>query len=146
MWLLGRECLGLPRLVHKSVSACPIDVRSRLYDKIIMAGGTTRMPGDQRQPQPSLPSHARIPVDIRLSWLGRDDMEIMIFSAWSLFSPAFCSCLSLYSLQVCLFLFLLFYVLFLSFLYSSLLVFCSFFIHFFICSLRFASAGALPPP
>lgn len=43
--LIGSERLGLPALVHKSLSACPIDVRSSLYERIIMAGGTTRMPG-----------------------------------------------------------------------------------------------------
>ncbi|KAL8617138.1 hypothetical protein ACOMHN_014308 [Nucella lapillus] len=43
--LIGSEGLGLPALLHKSVSACPIDVRSSMYERIIMAGGTTRMPG-----------------------------------------------------------------------------------------------------
>lgn len=43
--LIDSESLGLPALVIKSVSACPIDIRRHLYDKVMMAGGTTLMPG-----------------------------------------------------------------------------------------------------
>lgn len=43
--LIGSEYLGLSKLVHKSVSACPIDLRGHLLERIIMAGGTTKTPG-----------------------------------------------------------------------------------------------------
>ena len=86
------------------------------------------------------------PVDIRLSWLGRDDMEIMIFSAWSLFSPAFCSCLSLYSLQVffcfCCYMFCLSLSFILRFLFSVPSSFIPLFVHYALL----LPAHYRPPP
>eukprot|EP00921_Rhytidocystis_pertsovi_P011448 GHVQ01018507.1.p1 GENE.GHVQ01018507.1~~GHVQ01018507.1.p1 ORF type:complete len:469 (+),score=17.40 GHVQ01018507.1:398-1804(+) len=40
-----QDYLGVAEIVFASISACPMDCRKELYQNILLAGGTTRLPG-----------------------------------------------------------------------------------------------------
>ena len=44
-YLLGRDSEGLSEMVFKSINASPMDVRSQLYNGMLLSGGTTMLPG-----------------------------------------------------------------------------------------------------
>ena len=43
--LVGDEAPGVHNMVAESVARCDIDLRARLYSSVLLAGGTTRLPG-----------------------------------------------------------------------------------------------------
>eukprot|EP00921_Rhytidocystis_pertsovi_P011447 GHVQ01018506.1.p1 GENE.GHVQ01018506.1~~GHVQ01018506.1.p1 ORF type:complete len:487 (+),score=23.44 GHVQ01018506.1:398-1858(+) len=43
--LFCTDYLGVAEIVFASISACPMDCRKELYQNILLAGGTTRLPG-----------------------------------------------------------------------------------------------------
>jgi len=43
--LAGIECKGTGELVFDAINSCPIDTRARLYENILISGGTTMFPG-----------------------------------------------------------------------------------------------------
>ena len=43
--MLGKEALGMPELVVKTIQGCDMDVRRELYSNIVLSGGTTMYKG-----------------------------------------------------------------------------------------------------
>ncbi|KRY12868.1 Actin, acrosomal process isoform [Trichinella patagoniensis] len=43
--LLGLECCGLPETINISIMKCDLDLRSQLYENVILSGGSTMFPG-----------------------------------------------------------------------------------------------------
>lgn len=43
--LLGKEYLGVPEMIDKSINNCPIDCRVGLYESILLSGANTLFPG-----------------------------------------------------------------------------------------------------
>lgn len=43
--LIGKECGGIHETTFKTIMSCDIDIRSDLFNNIVMSGGTTMFPG-----------------------------------------------------------------------------------------------------
>lgn len=47
--LIGRECPGIHQLVFNSIMKCDIDIRRTMFENLLLAGGTTMLPGLQER-------------------------------------------------------------------------------------------------
>ncbi|KRY38399.1 Actin, acrosomal process isoform [Trichinella spiralis] len=47
--LLGLECCGLPETINISIMKCDLDLRSQLYENVILSGGSTMFPGTEHR-------------------------------------------------------------------------------------------------
>lgn len=63
--LIGRECEGIPQLIHSSIMACDADARPELFDNIIVSGGSTQFPNFDERLQFDVSSLAKRSVQIK---------------------------------------------------------------------------------
>ncbi|KRX60364.1 Actin, acrosomal process isoform [Trichinella sp. T9] len=47
--LLGLECCGLHETINISIMKCDLDLRSQLYENVILSGGSTMFPGTEHR-------------------------------------------------------------------------------------------------
>ncbi|KRX51869.1 Actin, acrosomal process isoform, partial [Trichinella sp. T9] len=67
--LLGLECCGLHETINISIMKCDLDLRSQLYENVILSGGSTMFPGTEHRMTKELRIHT--PPERKYSvWIG----------------------------------------------------------------------------
>lgn len=65
--LIGIQSTGLDDLVFKSIMKCDMDVRRDLYHNVVMAGGTTMIPGFIERIKQGIAARAPSTMDVQVS-------------------------------------------------------------------------------
>ncbi|RWS18632.1 Actin: muscle 2/4/4A-like protein, partial [Leptotrombidium deliense] len=90
-----KDLQGIHETVFKSISLCDIDIRRHLYEKIMMAGGTTMCPGVAERMLKEINALAPSTLKIRViappqrkysAWIGKS-----VLASLTTFSQAFVS-------------------------------------------------------
>jgi actin, other eukaryote len=64
--LLGKEALGMHHLLFNSIVACDVDVRRKMYENIVLSGGSTMFPGHSERLTKELTSLSPSAVKIKV--------------------------------------------------------------------------------
>ncbi|KRY77563.1 Actin-5C [Trichinella pseudospiralis] len=81
--LFGLECCGLHEITNLSIMKCDVDLRKKLYENIILSGGSTMFPGIGKRMKKEIKALApeRVNVNIHipperkyLVWIGGSNM------------------------------------------------------------------------
>ncbi|KRY00370.1 Actin-5C [Trichinella pseudospiralis] len=81
--LFGLECCGLHEITNLSIMKCDVDLRKKLYENIILSGGSTMFPGIGKRMKKEIKALApeRVNVNIHISperkylvWIGGSNM------------------------------------------------------------------------
>jgi actin beta/gamma 1 len=87
--LLGKELPSLSESIIQSISSCDMNLRRKLYNNIILSGGSSKFPGLKERLKKEISKH--VPDSIEVNIIAPQEREIATWVGGSIFSslPSF---------------------------------------------------------